>query len=70
MVEEIVRVRRDKGRKERLGLNGDGRAKGNREDKERLGSPAVCCRCSVCKTVFLNGRIDETRGSLIRMLAR
>lgn len=47
-------------KREAAGLNGGGEVKRSREDKERLGSPAVCCRCSVCKTVFLNDRTDET----------
>lgn len=47
-------------KREAAGLNDEGGAKRSREDKERLGSPAVCCRCSVCKTVFLNDRTGET----------
>lgn len=47
-------------KREAAGLNSEGGAKRSREDKERLGSPAVCCRCSVCKTVFLNDRAGET----------
>lgn len=43
-------------KREAAGLNDEGGVKRSREDKERLGSPAVCCRCSVCKTVFLNER--------------
>lgn len=44
-------------KREPSGLNGEEKVARSREDKERLGSPAVCCRCSVYKTVFLNDQL-------------